>query len=63
MQRCGLEWFFRLMQEPRRLWRRYLVDDLAFVYYVVLELARGKARQLRALTMSGTDDAVGDKDR
>lgn len=25
MQRCGLEWLFRLKQEPRRLWRRYLL--------------------------------------
>lgn len=24
MQRCGLEWLFRLLQEPKRLWRRYL---------------------------------------
>lgn len=24
MQRCGLEWFYRICQEPRRLWRRYL---------------------------------------
>jgi N-acetylglucosaminyldiphosphoundecaprenol N-acetyl-beta-D-mannosaminyltransferase len=31
MQRCGLEWFYRLAQEPRRLWRRYLVEDMAFV--------------------------------
>ena len=23
----GLEWFFRLMQEPRRLWRRYLIHS------------------------------------
>jgi N-acetylglucosaminyldiphosphoundecaprenol N-acetyl-beta-D-mannosaminyltransferase len=28
MQRTGLEWAFRLGQEPQRLWRRYLVDDL-----------------------------------
>ena len=28
MQSAGLEWSFRLVQEPRRLWRRYLVDDL-----------------------------------
>lgn len=27
MSRFGLEWFFRLCQEPRRLWRRYLVDS------------------------------------
>jgi N-acetylglucosaminyldiphosphoundecaprenol N-acetyl-beta-D-mannosaminyltransferase len=25
MQRSGLEWLFRLLQEPRRTWRRYLV--------------------------------------
>lgn len=31
MQRIGLEWFFRFLQEPRRMFRRYFVDDLAFV--------------------------------
>jgi N-acetylglucosaminyldiphosphoundecaprenol N-acetyl-beta-D-mannosaminyltransferase len=30
MQRAGLEWVWRLAQEPRRLARRYLVDDLPF---------------------------------
>jgi N-acetylglucosaminyldiphosphoundecaprenol N-acetyl-beta-D-mannosaminyltransferase len=30
MQRAGLEWLFRLAQEPRRLWRRYLNEDVAF---------------------------------
>jgi N-acetylglucosaminyldiphosphoundecaprenol N-acetyl-beta-D-mannosaminyltransferase len=30
MQRVGLEWAWRLLQEPGRLWRRYLVTDLAF---------------------------------
>lgn len=30
MQDSGLEWLFRLAQEPRRLWRRYLVEDMAF---------------------------------
>lgn len=28
MQRAGLEWLYRLRQEPRRLWRRYLLNDL-----------------------------------
>jgi N-acetylglucosaminyldiphosphoundecaprenol N-acetyl-beta-D-mannosaminyltransferase len=28
MQRTGLEWAYRLGQEPRRLWRRYLVNDV-----------------------------------
>lgn len=27
MQRLGLEWLYRLLREPRRLWRRYLLDD------------------------------------
>lgn len=31
MQRCGLEWLYRLAQEPRRMWRRYLVEDMAFL--------------------------------
>ncbi len=30
MQRAGLEWFFRLLQEPRRMWRRYLVTNAKF---------------------------------
>jgi N-acetylglucosaminyldiphosphoundecaprenol N-acetyl-beta-D-mannosaminyltransferase len=31
LQRCGLEWFLRLVQEPRRLGRRYLLEDSAVV--------------------------------
>jgi N-acetylglucosaminyldiphosphoundecaprenol N-acetyl-beta-D-mannosaminyltransferase len=31
MQRLGLEWAFRLAQEPRRLWRRYLRYNPRFV--------------------------------
>jgi N-acetylglucosaminyldiphosphoundecaprenol N-acetyl-beta-D-mannosaminyltransferase len=31
LQHLGLEWVYRLWQEPRRLWRRYLVHDLPFV--------------------------------
>lgn len=37
MQRSGLEWFFRLISEPRRLWRRYLVNIPLFAWYLVLE--------------------------
>lgn len=44
MQRCGLEWFYRLLQEPGRMWRRYLVDDLAFISMVWREW-RGPGRQ------------------
>ena len=31
MSRCGLEWFYRLMKEPKRMYKRYLVDDMRIV--------------------------------
>jgi N-acetylglucosaminyldiphosphoundecaprenol N-acetyl-beta-D-mannosaminyltransferase len=31
MQRCGLEWFFRTLQEPRRMWKRYLLTNSMFL--------------------------------
>jgi N-acetylglucosaminyldiphosphoundecaprenol N-acetyl-beta-D-mannosaminyltransferase len=40
MQESGMEWFFRLTHEPRRLWRRYLVKGSKFVWNVSLELLR-----------------------
>jgi exopolysaccharide biosynthesis WecB/TagA/CpsF family protein len=39
LQRAGLEWAFRLAQEPRRLWRRYLLINPIFVALLALELA------------------------
>jgi exopolysaccharide biosynthesis WecB/TagA/CpsF family protein len=38
MQRAGLEWLFRLIQEPRRLFRRYLVHNSLFVLMLVREM-------------------------
>ena len=35
VSRAGLEWLFRLSREPGRLWRRYLVDDLAFLRILI----------------------------
>jgi N-acetylglucosaminyldiphosphoundecaprenol N-acetyl-beta-D-mannosaminyltransferase len=35
MQKSGLEWLFRLASEPRRLWRRYLIGNAEFIYYLV----------------------------
>lgn len=35
MQSGGLEWLFRLLQEPRRLFKRYAVNNPAFVWYVL----------------------------
>lgn len=39
MQRSGLEWFYRLLTEPRRLGRRYLVNNPSFVWRVCRESA------------------------
>lgn len=37
MQRTGLEWLFRVLQEPRRLFRRYAKNNPAFVWRVLLQ--------------------------
>lgn len=42
MQRSGLEWTFRLATEPRRLWRRYLVNNPVFVWRVLLQSLRAQ---------------------
>jgi N-acetylglucosaminyldiphosphoundecaprenol N-acetyl-beta-D-mannosaminyltransferase len=40
VQRLGAEWLFRLLQDPRRMWRRYLVGNLRFGWIVLRALAR-----------------------
>jgi N-acetylglucosaminyldiphosphoundecaprenol N-acetyl-beta-D-mannosaminyltransferase len=37
MIQLGLEWFYRLIKEPRRMWKRYLIGNLRFVWYILLE--------------------------
>jgi N-acetylglucosaminyldiphosphoundecaprenol N-acetyl-beta-D-mannosaminyltransferase len=37
MMNAGLEWLFRLMMEPRRLWKRYTINNVLFLYYLLLE--------------------------
>ena len=39
MQRNGLEWFFRLCCEPRRLWRRHLKNNPLFLLRIVGQLS------------------------
>ena len=41
MQRSGLEWSFRLATEPRRLWKRYLVNNPSFIWQVSRARLRG----------------------
>jgi N-acetylglucosaminyldiphosphoundecaprenol N-acetyl-beta-D-mannosaminyltransferase len=40
MQQAGLEWFYRFLQEPRRMFRRYFIDDMAFIWLFIKEAAR-----------------------
>jgi N-acetylglucosaminyldiphosphoundecaprenol N-acetyl-beta-D-mannosaminyltransferase len=42
MQRIGFEWLYRLLREPRRLWRRYLIGNTAFVWLVIKQIWVGK---------------------
>jgi N-acetylglucosaminyldiphosphoundecaprenol N-acetyl-beta-D-mannosaminyltransferase len=42
IQKIGMEWFFRLMIEPRRLWRRYLFHNPRFVVAVIKQLSQGQ---------------------
>ena len=34
----GMQWFYRLCQEPKRLWRRYLYNNPAFVYKYLVQV-------------------------
>lgn len=40
MQRAGLEWFYRFLQEPRRMFRRYFFDDMFFFWLLLKEYVR-----------------------
>ncbi len=37
MQNYGLEWFYRFLQEPKRMWKRYLVGNMKFIWLVLKE--------------------------
>lgn len=37
MIQAGLEWFYRLVKEPKRMWKRYLIGNAQFVVYMMLE--------------------------
>jgi N-acetylglucosaminyldiphosphoundecaprenol N-acetyl-beta-D-mannosaminyltransferase len=51
MQRCGLEWVHRVLQEPRRLGRRYLIHGIPFAFQLFAGVAR--RRYARAPHLGG----------
>jgi N-acetylglucosaminyldiphosphoundecaprenol N-acetyl-beta-D-mannosaminyltransferase len=48
MMNSGLEWLFRLASEPRRLWRRYLINNPRFVWQVTLQFFGAKRYDVKA---------------
>jgi N-acetylglucosaminyldiphosphoundecaprenol N-acetyl-beta-D-mannosaminyltransferase len=42
IQKIGMEWFYRLITEPKRLWKRYFYNNPRFIIKVIPELLRGK---------------------
>ena len=46
MMAWGLEWLYRLVQEPRRLWRRYVINNTAFLLLFGLQLMNRAMRSI-----------------
>jgi N-acetylglucosaminyldiphosphoundecaprenol N-acetyl-beta-D-mannosaminyltransferase len=44
MQKSGLEWFYRFLQEPRRMFRRYFIEDMAFLRLFIKEALSGRRK-------------------
>ena len=42
MQNFGMEWLYRVIQEPKRMWKRYLIGNTKFILLVVKEFFRAK---------------------
>ena len=51
MRRLGLEWLFRLIQEPRRLWRRYVVGNVVFLGRIGIDWLRARSHGTRIDTL------------
>jgi len=45
MMPLGLEWLFRLLTEPQRLWKRYLKHNPRYVLFLMLQLLKGSSRR------------------
>jgi N-acetylglucosaminyldiphosphoundecaprenol N-acetyl-beta-D-mannosaminyltransferase len=46
MQGVGLEWAYRMLQEPQRLWRRYIMDDIPMLGQLVWDALRQRDERL-----------------
>ena len=48
VKQAGLQWLHRLCQDPSRLWKRYLINNSAFLQQIVLQLTGLKAYNLNS---------------
>lgn len=55
MQRAGLEWFYRLLQEPGRMWKRYVIWNATFLWLSVCDLCIGLKRDKDKSVRSASD--------
>ena len=59
LQRLGLEWAYRLVQEPRRLWRRYAYLNPAYLALLALQTLRLRTFDPRSATMPQVEESFG----
>jgi len=52
MSEIGLEWLFRLLSEPQRLWKRYLLDDIPFFFLILKQKCRASINKKQKNTTS-----------
>ncbi len=45
MRKASLEWLYRLALEPRRLWKRYILTNTAFIWMVFGEIWKPRAKK------------------
>jgi N-acetylglucosaminyldiphosphoundecaprenol N-acetyl-beta-D-mannosaminyltransferase len=59
VQKCGLQWAHRLLQEPRRLWRRYLLNIPRFIWLYLLQRIGVRSYELPPRSASVSTGVVG----
>ena len=45
VRKLGLEWVYRLVQEPRRMWKRYIIGNIKFIILVIKEMKNATKSQ------------------
>ncbi|MFD4705100.1 WecB/TagA/CpsF family glycosyltransferase [Gottfriedia sp. NPDC058432] len=52
IQKLGFEWFFRLLTEPKRLWKRYLYNNSAYIYKFVKSYHKNRQKNYKRQNMN-----------